>query len=612
MPDVVAWNQCVLGDANSTAGGSTQVGTTTTANVRAVSESTQRAMLRDDALRLLRGTVSTLNKQHNDNGQKAWEAVRRMHAALFRSCMDWSAELHKKKEKLEASASAREAKKPTQENLRKEFIAWARRCDKEIFSKVLDWKELDGPFPAHLLNRKILAGMLHETAPTVYKQHEPLLCQSQFRDARGEKRPAEVEKRMALGTTTLMQTARIHSLAEAKHWARFESLLLLAHKAGGAHHSLMSASRRSTSDNDARNFLYGRIETAVEALKNYMLKAVLNNEIFFTYLDNAFLSQTMRFQRADRHKDEGKAFTVLGCMIPYTQHANDCNLAPRFVCVGPRHAANKYYGAPISGLFAGAQFGWLDLKLPAVLAAGLKKQDYTNSITGGAVYKNEATQCNAECCTCPEAECCMGLEYEFVEFNLEVDLFKLRIDAADISEFKRMPFSVHMTERAYRKATLAELLYRELSAALWFSSYALDGCLGRNGWLPPRWRSNFAEEHLAQSPAMYNEERELLSPMQAPLPAQDEDETSGIGFERCLDRLASLMCSNRYRGTMPSQRGAWGELVLGGLILGCDQLTVKRLEVLACAFVLVVVPIFMPFFAELRQRGTCCCIQGLR
>ena len=79
----------------------------------------------------------------------------------------------------------------------------------------------------------------------------------------------------------------------------------------------------------------------------------------------------------------------------------------------------------------------------------------------------------------------MGLEYEFVEFNLEVDLFKLRIDAADISEFKRMPFSVHMTERAYRKATLAELLYRELSAALWFSSYALDGCLGCNGWLPP-------------------------------------------------------------------------------------------------------------------------------
>ena len=285
-------------------------------------QKTQMAMLRDDAQVVVQGTIEQLNQAKRDAGKAARSMLKQMHAALWQDLISWSTLEHKRKRSKQAKDAAPAHKMPRRKNIRKQFKAWAKEVDALFNCALIKWNELEEPFPAHTLDRKHMVALLKRTAPDVYNMYEPLACQQEFPGAVGEKRPAEVEQRMALATDSLMHTMRIHSQRRANGWALFQGLALIAHKAGGTYHAHMAADRRALSAPKCRQFLCERVPRLAVQLKDFFRAAVSKRHILFFFLDNAFLSDKMRWGREDRQegKQYGKDFTVCGFLRAYDQY----------------------------------------------------------------------------------------------------------------------------------------------------------------------------------------------------------------------------------------------------------------------------------------------------
>ena len=148
---------------------------------------------------------------------------------------------------------------------------------------MIEWNELEEPFPVFTLDRKHMVALLKKTAPDVYNMHEPLACQENFRRAVGEKWPVEVEQWMALDTDSLMHTMRIHSAQCANRWALFQGLALITHKAGGTYHAHMTADCRALSAPECWKFLSNHVPRLAVQLTDFFIAAVSNGHILFFF-----------------------------------------------------------------------------------------------------------------------------------------------------------------------------------------------------------------------------------------------------------------------------------------------------------------------------------------
>ena len=529
---------------------------------REVSQRTLEGMLHEDAMVVVCKTTEVLNARYRDGGAKALLAVQQMHVALCQASIQHTKEVHKesKRQKTETAALDR---MPTQSQIRDEFKAWVDELVKVVYKPVLDWVEADGPFPAELLNRKHLKDMLKHKAPHVYRFVRPMAVQRSFRDYCGEKRGAEVERRMAMATKPLLNIARIHSERLATEHARFQTLLALAHRVNNPHSTMTTADRETENVSGTRKFMRSRSVKGLSATKELIEVRKKEGDIIASYVDNCTIEMRLKLDtlmRTEANRRDARDFTVAGLLDPHDQFrqlGNGADRTPRFVCTAPCDESNAYYRQTIYGIEAGAQFATFDRQLAAADASSLVLQPDSHPVTRERWYKS------------PE-----GLE--FVGFNIPHDLMLLGINAGDVDHVRRMQLTTDKTEKKYEEGILDTLLERETAASS-NSPGALAGCEGRAAWPLPPWESGTRAQSKRQSPASWEEgSKAMKRPRRMPVPVHPEAETTAVGYLPIALRHSGLLASGNNRGTGNVDENGFGKPASGGWILGCDGLTAMR------------------------------------